>query len=187
MVDPAILPLAHWDSFYVIVGSSGAALIGLQFVVIALVADLRTKSSHEQISAYATPTIVHFGAALLISTIMSAPWPTLASVAITLRLCAIAGVAYVAIALWRAIRQRDYKPVFDDWLWHTIIPFTVYGVLLVAAILLPSRENAALFFVGGAALSLLFIGIHNSWDTVTYIVVDRASETRQGSAAIKES
>jgi hypothetical protein len=32
--------LAEWESFYVIVGSSSAALTGLQFVVIALVADL---------------------------------------------------------------------------------------------------------------------------------------------------
>ena len=29
-------PIAAWESFYVIVGSSGAALTGLQFVVIAL-------------------------------------------------------------------------------------------------------------------------------------------------------
>ena len=52
MVDPTIAPLAGWESFYVIVGSSGAALIGLQFVVIALVSDIR-ESSHDQIGAFA--------------------------------------------------------------------------------------------------------------------------------------
>ena len=35
---PVLVP---WESFYVIVGSSGAALTGLQFVVIALLADVR--------------------------------------------------------------------------------------------------------------------------------------------------
>jgi hypothetical protein len=27
--------------------------------------------------------------------------------------------------------------------------------------------------IGAAALLLLFIGIHNAWDTVTYIAIDR--------------
>src|SRR6266568_2868587 len=31
--------LAEWDSFYVIVGSAAGALIGLQFVVMALIAE----------------------------------------------------------------------------------------------------------------------------------------------------
>ena len=33
-------PLAGWENFYVIVGSSAGALIGLQFVVITLIADM---------------------------------------------------------------------------------------------------------------------------------------------------
>ena len=36
-----------WESFYVIVGSSGAALTGLQFVVTALIADAHRKGSEE--------------------------------------------------------------------------------------------------------------------------------------------
>jgi hypothetical protein len=63
--------------------------------------------------------------------------------------------------------------VFEDWLWHTIIPFVLYGVLFVASMLLGSHEIVALFVIAAAALSLLFTGIHNAWDTVTYIVVER--------------
>ena len=50
--------LHEWETFYVIVGSAAAALTGLQFVVIALVADVRPRSSNETIDAFATPTIV---------------------------------------------------------------------------------------------------------------------------------
>src|SRR5579871_1917708 len=103
--------LADWQSFYVIVGSSGAALIGLQFVVITLIADLRTRSSHAQLNAFATPTIVHFAAALVISTVMSAPWPGVASLAIALRVCGGVGVAYVLLTLVRLMRQTGYAPV----------------------------------------------------------------------------
>jgi hypothetical protein len=33
-----------------------------------------------------------------------------------------------------------------------------------------SSARTALFIVGAAALLLLFIGIHNAWDTVTHLV-----------------
>jgi len=42
----------------------------------------------------------------------------------------------------------------------------------VAAVLLRRDPAACLFVIGAAALLLLFIGIHNAWDTVTYLTVD---------------
>ena len=59
--------LDGWDNFYVIVGSSAGALIGLQFVVITLIADLPIHDGAAQASsAFATPTVLHFGAVLLV-------------------------------------------------------------------------------------------------------------------------
>jgi len=37
-----------------------------------------------------------------------------------------------------------------------------------------------MFFIGAAVLLLVFIGIHNAWDTVTYMMVERR-ESRSGS------
>src|SRR5439155_23212976 len=51
--------LAEWESFYVIVGSAAGALIGLQFVVMALIAERPQIASPEAGAAFATPTIVH--------------------------------------------------------------------------------------------------------------------------------
>jgi hypothetical protein len=36
----------------------------------------RDRPPRHQIDAFATPTVVHFGAVLLLSIILSAPWPT---------------------------------------------------------------------------------------------------------------
>src|SRR5690349_9031512 len=66
--------LTRWENFYVIVGSSAGALTGLQFVVIALIAEAETSSSMLEVRAFGTPTVVHFCASLLISAILSAPW-----------------------------------------------------------------------------------------------------------------
>jgi hypothetical protein len=162
--------LGGWANFYVIVGSSAATLIGVQFVVIALVANLRRRTSLESISAFGTPTVVHLGAALLVSATMSAPWPRLLATSVALGLCGLSGLAYVAAVVRQARRQTTYKPVQEDWLWHAIVPGGVYAALALAAALLGRTPQAALFVVGGALLGLLLVGVHNAWDTVTFMV-----------------
>ena len=52
--------LNGWANFYVIVGSSAGALVGLQFVVIALIADRTNMNINPQAgSTFATPGVVH--------------------------------------------------------------------------------------------------------------------------------
>jgi hypothetical protein len=167
-----LAPLAAWEPFYVIVGSSAAALTGLQFVVIALIAGGRRRGSLNQIDAFGTPTIMHFCATLLISAILSAPWQGLSSVAVALGASGAAGVAYSMIVVRRARRQTGYKPVLEDWIWHAALPVIAYVVLLAAALALGRRPASALFAIAAAALLLLFIGIHNAWDAVTYIAIE---------------
>jgi hypothetical protein len=164
--------LAPWQSFYVIVGSSAAALIGVQFVVIALVANMRKLiTTADSISAFATPTVVHLGGALVVSALMSAPWHSLSRASIALVTCGLGGLGYATIAIYRARRQTAYKPVWEDWICHAVLPCTAYAAVAVAAILLRTTTQSALFVIGAAALALLLIGIHNAWDTVTHVVV----------------
>jgi hypothetical protein len=179
MHETAASPLAAWETFYVIIGSSAAALTGLQFVVIALVAETKRSTSRE-IEAFGTPTVVHFCASLLLAAILTAPWRTLWNAGLAVGAAGVAGIVYASIVTRRARRQSGYKPVFEDWLWHVILPFLAYAGLLVAAILLERDPAPALFGIGGAALLLVYIGIHNSWDTVTYIALTQAES--QGGA-----
>src|SRR4051794_20195244 len=110
--------VSAWQNFYVIVGSSGGALIGIQFVVIALIASTRKHADPESIGAFGTPTVAHFGAALTVSAIMSAPWPSLLAASVALAACGVGGLAYATVVVRRARRQRGYRPVAEDWLWY---------------------------------------------------------------------
>src|SRR6266498_2350548 len=105
--------LSAWESFYVIVGSSGGALIGLQFVVITLIADRRPITSPGSVAAFGTPTVVHLTMALIVSAVMSAPWKSLDPVSIVLAICGVAGLVYGVIVIRRALRQTTYKPVME--------------------------------------------------------------------------
>ena len=168
--------LTAWDSFYVIVGSSAAALTGLMFVVIALIADLETPRSSGTIAAFGTPTVVHFCVALIISATLSAPWHSLSTVSSALGICGLAGVVYALVVTRRARRQKVYEPVFEDWLWHTAFPFAAYLAIVVAAVRLRGDAERSLFIVAGAVLSLVLIGIHNAWDTVTSLAIQQQEQ-----------
>jgi hypothetical protein len=163
--------LAGWENFYVIVGSSAGALIGLQFVVITLIADMPIVRDQAQAgAAFATPTIIHFGAVLLLSGILSAPWGGLASAAVLWGLLGVTGIVYEIVVVRRMRIQNIYTPEFEDWLFHVLLPFTAYIMLAGSTYVLHSHARQALFVVGASALLLLFIGIHNAWDAVTYHV-----------------
>jgi len=163
--------LSAWQNYYVIIGSAGASLIGIQFVVIALVVNLRRRTTLDQLSAFATPTVTHLGGALIISAIMSAPWPSLFPASVVLAMFGLAGLCYGAIVIRRTRRPTaGYKPVWEDWLWHGILPCCIYAALAIAALLLRRTAQFAIFVIAAATLGLLLIGIHNAWDTVTYMI-----------------
>jgi hypothetical protein len=163
--------LSTWESFYVIVGSSAAALTGLQFVVIALVADTPAIRSAESVGAFGTPTVFHFCLCLLVAALLSAPWPILAPVVSLLLGAGSVGVLYTVIVIRRARRQTAYQPVGEDWVWHAILPMIAYTLLIVASALVLVAPAKALFLVGGCTILLIFIGIHNAWDAVAYLAV----------------
>jgi hypothetical protein len=165
---------AGWENFYVIVGSSAGALIGLQFVVMTLIADMPFARGDAQAGgAFATPSVVHFGVVLLLSALVSAPWDGVAIVAVLWGFVGLGGAVYTLIVARRMRVQTAYHPVFEDWLFHVLLPFAAYAILALSALAAPSLTREALFGVGAAALVLLFIGIHNAWDAVTYHVYAR--------------
>lgn len=170
-----------WDSFYVIVGSASGALIGLQFVVLTLIAQRPQAGVPEAGAAFATPTIVHFSSVLLLSALLRAPWQTVTYAAGAWGMMGFIGVVYALMVGRYMRRQSAYRPEFEDWLCHLPLPLVAYAMLAFSSFLAPSHTRAALFWVGAAALLLLFIGIHNAWDGVSYhvFVAMRKAHTEQ--------
>jgi hypothetical protein len=162
---------AGWENFYVIVGSSAGALIGLQFVVITLIANIPVSGSSALASStFGTPTIVHFCAVLLLSAVLSAPWNSVSEAAIAWGLIGLAGVGYSLVTIRRMKFQAAYRPELEDWLFHAVLPLLAYANLGFSSYFSRVYVRQALCCVAVSALLLLFIGIHNAWDAVTYHV-----------------
>ena len=166
--------LEAWATFYVIVGSSAGALTGLQFVVMTLIAETEfSRGRSDSISAFGTPNVVHFCAVLLVASILSVPWSAFPHPGFAVAGCGLIGCFYSVVVIRRAHRQREYQPVFEDWLTHTILPLLGYSVLFVAGAAFERSSVGALLAIGAATLLLVFVGIHNAWDTVTYVTMRR--------------
>src|SRR5260370_22756804 len=97
MQEAVLSPLATWQNFYVIIGSAAATLTGLMFVVVTLLAGVRVRvsSPNEAFATFNTPNVVHFGAALLIAEILSAPWLALWNASLLLGLAGLGGIIYI--------------------------------------------------------------------------------------------
>jgi hypothetical protein len=173
--------LSGWENFYVIIGSSAGALIGLQFVVMTLISEMPVLRDVERAgSAFATPTIMHFGSVLLLSAFLSAPWHAATGPAVFCGILGAAGITYSILVARRMRTQTAYKPVFEDWLFHFVLPSIAYAALVGSGFAVASHATAGLFLVAAASVLLLFIGIHNAWDAVTYHVIAIARQKPGG-------
>jgi hypothetical protein len=180
---PAHETLSLWESFYVIVGSSAGALTGLQFVVMALMQESSREGGEHEVNTFATPTIVHFCFVLLVAATLSAPWPQMLQVATALWFYGAAGIVYTLIVMRRARRSKLYQPVVEDWVWYCWLPLTSYVVMLAGAGILLRYSTVGLFGIAAAAILLMFVGIHNAWDSATYIALAARNERQSSSPA----
>jgi hypothetical protein len=173
--------LIAWESFYVIVGSSAAALTGLQFVVITLIADSRLRHSQREIDVFGTPIVMHFSVVFLIAAVLSAPWHAVSSPAVWIGLVGLAGLLHAAMTHRRMRETRKlpeaYQPTTDDEVWYRALPALAYLGLLAAGIALYQRHTHALYVIAGVVLFLLLVSIRNAWDTVTFVAEQRGQDS----------
>jgi hypothetical protein len=174
MPETASSLLTAWSSFYIMTGSSAAALTGLMFVVITLVTRReRAEDTHAGIATFSTPTVMHFAAALLISAVLIAPWRSLVHAGVVVALIGLVGVVYILRVMYRTRRLSFYTADIEDWMWYTILPFVAHGAISAGAIALAAAPVQALFILAGGVVLLIFVGIRNAWDIVTYITIVR--------------
>jgi len=142
------------------------------FVVITLVrGEEATQVRHDGIAAFSTPTVMHFCLALLVSAVLCAPWSSLIYASVIVGLVGCYGIAYILRVAFRTKGLTRYTADLEDWIWYTVLPFIAYATLAAGAIALHPIPKDALFVVAGGVLLLIFIGIRNSWDVVTFLAV----------------
>jgi hypothetical protein len=168
-------PLEGWDNFYVILGSAAAALLGITFVVIALISERRANPAG--MAGYITPTIVHFATVLGLSCFVSVPHQNVIGLSIGFGAAATGLLIYTGVISSNMRRfAHQYVPVLEDWIWHVIMPAVVYCLLLAMAFFLWHEPRESMYGIAAALLLLLFVGIHNSWDVAVSVTAQNRKD-----------
>lgn len=159
-----------WENFYLIVGPSAGALIGLMFVVITLTAGRERDDTERGKHYYTSPVVWHLGVVLLLSGAAVAPGmgPRLFGVVSGgLALLGIAMAVRSAAGIARS-RMTGADSVFDMW-WYGIIPGIVYVGLGGASVAMLCGCSWAASAVAASLMALLLVSIHAEWDLVTFL------------------
>lgn len=170
-----------WEEYFLMIGSSAAALIGLMFVVMTLTAG-RDRSELERGKKYYTSPIVwHLAVILLLSgaaTAPTVPAEFFAWVSIGLGTLGIAMGIRSAIGITRAFASSD--PGFDV-VWYGVAPAIVYAGLIAAAVGTLGGQKWAASAIAADLMALLLVSIHAAWDLVTYLAptAGQSSDTDQ--------
>src|SRR5215211_3428203 len=144
MMQGSELPfLSQWQNFYMLMGTAAATLTGLMFVVTTLIAgiDAHLSTLNAAVSAYNTPTVVHFGTVLLLAGMLSAPWQTLSSLSLLLGLLGLGMVLYSIIVMRRMRRVPNYQSTLEDWSWYLAFPLLANVFLIVVAFVLAGNPT----------------------------------------------
>jgi hypothetical protein len=160
-----------WENFYLIVGPSAGALIGLMFVVVTLTAGRERDQTEQGKHLYTSPIVWHLAVVVLLSGAAVAP-------AIGAKVFGVltAGVALLGILLGIrstvGIARRQLtgpeNNMFDTW-WYGIIPLIVYIGLAGAAVAVLVGSAWSAEAVAAALMALLMVSVHAEWDLVTFL------------------
>jgi hypothetical protein len=149
----------------------------LVFVVSTLVAARRDTRPEGGItstgtSVFTSPVIVLFCSAFFIACIFTAPWPSLGLAGALIGLTGLFGILYVSRVILRARRLDGYTADREDWIWFMLLPMLSYIVIAASGFGLVHVPLLAPFTLGGATVLLIFIGIRNAWDVITYLAIN---------------
>jgi hypothetical protein len=173
---PSLAELLHdWQDFYLLVGTASATLVGLMFVAASIGTGIFNEDHRAGMTAFITPTVVHFAAALFTCLLVTIPTHSWRSLGGLLGAGGLAGSIYCGTLVVQMIIRHRFDVDVSDRLFYALLPLSGYLLALVAAVLLLMQSTASANLMAAAVLTLLFAGIRNAWDMMVWIVIKTPS------------
>ena len=159
-----------WDNYYLMVGSSAGALIGLMFVVVTLTAGRDRAEVDRGKHLYTSPIVWHLSVILALSGAAAVPGISARFFGFTTMGLAVLGFAW-GIRSSVGIARRPGAPdsAGFDMFWYGVAPAIVYVGLGIAALGLLSGKTWGTTGIAASLMALLLVSIHAEWDLVTFL------------------
>ncbi len=164
--------LRDWHDFYTLVGTASATLVGLMFVAASIATGSLTQARKAGARTFVTPTVVHFGATLIICVILSAPSRSWLGLGALLLTAGCIGLGY-SCWVWLEMGRRGLRATIDlsDRLWYALSPIAGHLLVTAASVEMLRRSPVSLEVLGIGLVLLLLAGIRNAWDITLWFVM----------------
>jgi len=159
-----------WENFFLIVGPSAGALIGLMFVVVTLSQGRDTEQYETGKHLYTSPIVWHLGVVLGLSAAAVAPPVTPRLFGIAVGVLALSGIGFGLRSTIGITRRRltGADTMFDAW-FYGIFPTVTYVAMAASALAMLLGCHWAETAVAASLMALLMVSIHAEWDLVTFL------------------
>ncbi|MDB5423157.1 MAG: hypothetical protein JWQ29_573 [Phenylobacterium sp.] len=165
-----------WDSYYLMVGSSAGALIGLLFVVATLTTNLGHEQAARGAAVYMTPTVFHLGVVLVLSCVTAVPGMTPQAAGWLVGVGGLAGLGYATFSTAMIQWGKEKPPHWSDVWYYGAAPFSVHLGLVAAGVAIGCGVSGATYGLAALLVALLVVAIRNAWDLVTWLAPSTAEK-----------
>jgi hypothetical protein len=173
---PFAAAAASWQTFYVLVGTAGATLVGLMFIAVTFGANLVKPESADTARAFIDPSFTHFVQVLFTACIAVIPGVRPAVLgALLLGVGALRGFSLVRIYRHMRKAHRANNDVdLSDWVTSIVLPALCHALLIVTAVGFVVGWAAAFDALAVVTIAILVIGVLASWELMLWMVLTRA-------------
>ena len=159
-----------WETFYLLIGTSAAALVGVMFIVTTLTAEIEADTINRGVVIYQNPLVFHLGAIFAASAVILVPDHDIVR-AVLLAALGIAGFIYSVRTLLRIFEPYEfYEPTIWDKLFYGFAPCLLYLLLGAGGLASLWTTEFAVDAISATTLVLLVVSIRNAWDVAVFAV-----------------
>lgn len=163
--------LADWETFYLVVGTSAGALVGVMFIVATLTAEIEVDQINRGTVIYQNPTVFHFGAIVAASALALVPEHLMPIVAVLIMTVGVFGLVYSGLTFRRMSEPYEfYQATRWDLLFFAGLPALSYLLMIAGGFAVFAMPEPAAEIIGAGILILLLVSIRNAWDVASFAV-----------------
>ena len=165
-----------WQSFYLLVGTAAATLVGLMFVAVTFGSSLVTAETSPTARAFLDPTFTHFVQILLTACLVTIPSMGQALLGVLCLLIAALRLAAL-VRVYRHMRQahRTHNDLeLSDWLSGVVFPLFCHLLLGAAGFAFVEERAIAFNLLAIVTIAILLIGVFGAWELMVWMAIARA-------------
>ncbi len=171
---------APWQTFYVLVGTAAATLVGLMFVAVTFGSSMIKPETSETARSFIDPTFTHFVQVLFLACLVVIP--TMQPRLFGWLLLIMSALRFAA--LFRVHRhmlraQKAHNDIeLSDWVTGIVVPLVCYLMLGATGLGFIEGTAAAFTTLAIATIAILMLGVFGAWELMLWMALTRAVAAR---------